>query len=276
MIESAYILARAARRICLAAALMLSATSSLAAETTREPENMEVEERLGEYVPTDIELIDESGTNLVLRDLFETNSQKPIIIVPSYYTCPRLCTYIFNAVQKAASEVQSSRGLQPGDDYLIVSVSFRPEDTPAIASEKAAKYRNLFQPPLKPEAWRFLTGKPEQVGRLMEALGYPYRPDGEEDYTHGAAIMMLAPDGKITRYLYGVNFNPGVFRLSLVESSYGKIGNTVERVFLMCFRYDKQEGKYAPAVWVFVRTGGVVTMVFILGLIFLLRRKEKA
>ncbi len=257
----------------------LAAPLPLAAEPTREPENLEQEERLGEFIPMDVQLRDESGQSVRLGELFETGSQKPVIIIPSYYTCPRLCTYIFNAVQKAAAEVQDSRGLTPGRDYSIISVSFRPEDTPELARKKGQRYRDGFQPPIQSEAWRFLTADPErpgEVSRLMDALGYRYRPDGDVDYSHSAVIVMLSPDGKITRYLYGVNFQPGTFRLSLIESSYGKIGNTVERIFLYCFRYDQQEGKYTPAVWVFVRAGGVLTLFFILGLIFLLRKKEKA
>lgn len=245
------------------------------AEPTRAPEDLTLNEHLGDQIPLDVRLRNESGAEVQLADLFETGSQKPVILIPSYYTCPRLCTYVFNAVQKSAAEVQSSRGLTPGRDYSILSVSFRPEDTADLARKKGASYRKLFQPPLKPEAWQFLTGDADQVARLMDAVGYRYRPDGEEDYSHGAAIVMLSPDGKITRYLYGVNFLAATFRLSLIESSYGKIGNTVERIFLLCFRYDEQEGKYTPAVWVFVRGGGILTLIFIVGLIFLLRRKEK-
>ncbi|MEQ9365342.1 MAG: SCO family protein [Leptospirales bacterium] len=244
-------------------------------EPSRDQGDLATEEHLGEHIPLDVRLLNENGAEVMLGDLFETGSQKPVILIPSYYTCPRLCTYVFNAVQKAAAEVRSSRGLTPGRDYTILSVSFRPEDTPAVARKKGDGYRGLFQPPLKPEAWRFLTGDADQVARLMDAVGYRYRPDGDDDYSHGAAIVMLSPGGKITRYLYGVNFQPGVFRLSLIESSYGKIGNTVERIFLYCFRYDEQEGKYTPAVWVFVRGGGLLTLAFIVGLIFLLRRKEK-
>ncbi|MCR9144378.1 MAG: SCO family protein [bacterium] len=248
----------------------------LLGETTRDQDDLAPSELLGEHVPMDVLLRDENGEEVSLADLFETGSQKPVILIPSYYICPRLCTYVFNAVHKAAAEVQASRGLTPGRDYSILSVSFRPEDTTAIARKKGEMYRQRFTPPLKPAAWQFLTGDADQVARLMDAVGYRYRPDGEKDYSHGAVIVMLSPDGKITRYLYGVNFQPGTFRLSLIESSYGKIGNTAERIFLYCFRYDEQEGKYTPAVWVFVRAGGVLTLIFIVGLIFLLRRKEKA
>ena len=251
------------------------ALTGLAAETSRNVDDLALQEHLGDTIPLDVQLRLEDGTPVTLRELFETGSQKPVILIPSYYICPRLCTYIFNAVHKAAAEVRDTRGLKPGRDYTILSVSFRPEDTTADARRKGEMYRNRFQPPLPTDAWRFLTGDTDQVARLMDAIGYKYRPDGGQDYSHGAAIVMVSPDGKITRYLYGVNFAASVFRLSLIESSYGKIGTTAEQVFLYCFRYDEQTGKYTPAVWVFVRVGGALTLLFIVGLIFLLRRKEK-
>lgn len=178
-------------------------------------------------------------------------------------------------MQKVAAATKETRGLVPGRDYTIVSLSFKPDEGPADAARKAAEMRGLFQPALAPEAWRFLTGDPASIAAVMDAIGYQYRPDGDADYSHGAVVVMAGPEGKITRYLYGVTFEEATFRLSLIESSYGKIGNTAEKIFLYCFRYDPQEGKYTPYMWAIMRIGGVLTVIFIVGLIFFVRRGEK-
>ncbi len=263
----------AIRPILLIAALL--AVSPLFAEPTRDPEGLETTENLGGQLPLDTVLTDENGKAVRLGDFFGT-AQKPVILIPSYFTCPRLCTFIFRGVQKAAAATKATRGLIPGRDYTIVSISFKPEEGPADAARKGREMRGSFDPPLKPEAWQFLTGDPASIAAVMDAIGYQYRPDGEEDYSHAAVIVMAGPEGKITRYLYGVTFEEATFRLSLIESSYGQIGNTAEKIFLYCFRFDPQEGKYTPYMWAIMRIGGVLTVIFIVGLIFFVRRGEKA
>jgi protein SCO1/2 len=245
---------------------------ALGAEPTREPEGIGVDEKAGEFIPLDLVFTDESGTARPLRDYFVPG--RPVVLIPSYYACPRLCSYIFSAVQKAAQATALER-YRPGQDYLILSVSFDDRETPRIAAEKGAALRAGFRNPLAAEAWPFLTGKADAIAPLMDAIGYRYRPDGAADFTHAAAIVFLAPDGKITRYLYGIEFPEREYRLSVVEASEGKIGSISEKIYMYCFRYDALEGKYTPYAWAFMRIGAGLTLLVVIGLLFFLRRSEK-
>lgn len=257
----------------LIAALILSLSGPVWGEAARTPEGIGVREHRGERIPLDLMLRDESGAAVRLGDYFRRG--RPVLLIPAYYKCPRLCTYVFKAVQSAAARLRNS-GFEPGREYLILSYSFDPREGPEDAARRGGEIRALFGPPaVSAEAWLFLVGDPETTATLMNAIGYQYRPDGDADFSHSAAVVLLAPDGKITRYLYGIEYPEREFRLSLVEAANGQIGGAVEQIMLYCFRYDPVEGRYTPYAWAFVRIGGLSTLALVLGLIFFLLWRER-
>ena len=245
----------------------------LKAESQRKPPGIGVEEKLGQKIPLNLSFLNEEGKSVLLQDFLK--DRRPLIIVPSYYTCVRLCSFIFQGVRKAAGEAFRN-GIKLGRDYRILSISINPNDNPQTAHQKGKEVRGAFQNgPITAQDWHFLTGKEKKVRSLMNTLGYSYRWDinGGKDISHSAAIVLVSPSGRIMRYLYGVQFPQREFRLSLIESTRGKIGSTAEKILLFCFRYDSIEGKYTPFAWAFVRIGGVLTLCFLLGLWLFLRRR---
>ena len=247
----------------------------VAAEDSQNPEGLELEEQIGEKIPLDLMFRDENGAEVVLEDFF-ASQRNPVLIIPSYYNCPRLCPFIFQGVQKAAAETME-KGVEPGRDYTILSVSFDPREGPELARENGQKYREMFgaDAEIPDSAWRFLTGDETNIRALMDAIGFNYRPDGETDFSHGAFLALIDPAGTVNRYLYGIRYEERNYRMSLVEASNGRIGGIGEQIFLYCFRYDPQEGRYTPFAWAFMRIGAALILITLVALIFFLRREEK-
>ncbi len=250
----------------LALAALCILCSPILAEIDRTPPGIGVDEKLGSQVPLDLPFTDEAGRTVKLNSFFK-DDRRPVLLVPGYYSCPRLCSLVFNGVRDGVAATRN-KNLVPGKDYTILSVSFNPTEGPDLAGAKGRNYRTSFQDgEIVPEGWVFLTGSPASINRLMEVIGYRYRQDGEE-FSHPAAAVFLAPDGKISRYLYGFNHRPHDFRLALVEAARGRIGQTFDHVLLYCFRYDPQKGQYAPYAWAFLRIGGALTALTLAALIF--------
>ncbi len=255
----------------------------LTAETERIPPGVGIKERLGTRIPTKLTFINESGKEVTLGSFL--SRRLPLVIVPSYYTCTRLCSFIFQGLQKAADQAATS-GMRLGRDYRIISLSINPDDNAQSAHEKGKEIRSQFQNlRISAKHWQFLSDNQQNVRSLMKAIGYSYHwdqsqpsssDDKQKDISHSAAIVFISPNGKIMRYLYGIQFPDRDFRLALVESANGRIGSTVEKILLYCFRYDSIEGKYTPAAWAFMRIGALLTIVFLLTLWFILLFLKKA
>lgn len=253
---------------------LIFSLSAISSEPTRSPEGVGIDQKLGQTIALDSIFTNESGQQVPIRSFFK-DSRKPVIIVPSYFECPRLCTLVYNGVRDVMNE-SIEKGAIPGEDYTVLAVSFNPKDNPTLARVKGRNYRETVKgTELTADGWHFLVSDKKNIESLMKSIGYNYKPDGEKDFSHPAAIVVVAPDGTISRYLFGIEFQESDYRLSLVEASSGKIGSPVDAVLLMCFRYDEQSGKYTPYAWGFMKLGSFATVFFLVVLVLFLRLKER-
>ncbi len=197
-----------------------------------------IDQKLNQQVPLDLIFRDEAGRAVPLSSFFQTG--KPVLLAPVYYRCPMLCTQILNGVASSLKAVS----LNPGRDFEVLGVSFDPKDTPEIAAAKKQTYLRRYGRPNTANGWHFLTGDPANIKALMDAIGFHYKYDPATDqFAHASGIMILTPDGKLSRYFYGVEYAPRDVRLGLVEASHSKIGNPVDQILLFCYHYDPATGK---------------------------------
>ena len=224
---------------------------------------------LGEHIDFTAKFTDTSGREQSLREL--AVKDRPLIIVPAYFGCPRLCGLVLDGVV----ELLNSLTLVLGKDFTVVTVSFDPDDTPARALDRENSIKAKLKPELDKSAWHFLVGSKENTSALMEKLGFRFKKDGA-DFSHTAAIFFLTPRGELSQYLAGITFDPKVSRLMLVDSSQGTVGTAFDQAFLFCFRYDHLAGKYVWISYSIMRLGGVLTLSFLIFLIYRLRRRELA
>jgi protein SCO1/2 len=260
------------RLVAVLLSLLLFAGSAVAAVTDPEQELKEVgvTPKLGTQINLDATFQDEDGNPVTLRSLVLPN--RPIVIVPAYYSCPRLCGLLLNGVTTLLSEIS----LKLGEDFSVVTVSFNPDDTVERAKNNAVGFREKIIGSNAPgQEWHFLIGAKETTAELMSSLGFKFQKDGEE-YSHTAAIFVLTPDGVLSQFFAGISFAPNVVRYGLVDASKGAIGSAIDQVFLFCFNYDHIAGKYVWAAFGIMRLGGVVTLAFLAFLIYRLYQAERA
>jgi len=234
-----------------------------------ELEGVGVGERLGHHVDLNLEFVNESGRPVKLREFFSTG--KPVLLTLAYYTCPMLCNLILNGQTAALKEVPWT----PGEQFEVVTVSFDPRDTPELARKKKTNYLEMYGKP-SGEGWHFLTDYDENVKKLADQVGFHYKWDQQqEQFAHTAVIMFLTPDGRVSRYLYGIKFSPRDVRLALTEAGEGKMGSTVDKLLLYCFHYDPSSKGYTLFAMNVMRAGGALTVVILAFVILRLLRRER-
>ncbi len=194
-----------------------------------------IDEKLGQSVPPDIVFSDEKGNVHALGDLID----RPTIVLPVYYRCPNICTVLLGSLADVLDKMQS----QPGRDYQALSISFNEDDTPETAMEKKQNYITSLKNPVPEESWKFLTGDMENINRLTQSVGFNFKRQGDH-FLHPAALIILSPEGKIVRYLYGNTFLPFELRMALIEASEGRVGATIGKVLKFCFSYDPAGRRY--------------------------------
>ncbi len=227
-----------------------------------ELEGVGLTEKPGESIPLDIKFTDSNGNPVTLEKYF--NQERPVILNLGYFGCPMLCGVIMNGLLEAMQETP----MMPGEDYEVLTVSFDPSEAPVLARLKKQNYIKEFGTPEAASGWHFLVGKQEAIERLTDSVGYGFKwNERRGEFAHPSVLVILTPDGRISRYLYGVRFPPTTFRLSLVEASEGKIGSTLDRLILYCFHYDAGAGQYTPAAMNIMRLGGGVTVIIVGSLI---------
>lgn len=221
-----------------------------------------VEEKLDAALPLALVFKDDAGRDVTLGSYFRPG--RPVLLTLNYYRCPMLCTLELNGL------VAAMKGLPwtPGDEYDVVTVSFDPNETPALARAKKLSYVDDLGRPSAAAGWHFLTGSPESVEALTSAVGFTAEYDKETDqYGHAAVVMLITPEGRVARYLYGVAFEPATLKLALLQAGNGTIGSTWERFLMYCYHYDAERGRYTLAAMSIMRAGGALTALILGGVI---------
>ncbi len=250
---------------------LLAAAFQLAADQPLPPElrGVGVDEHLGQGVDLNLTFTAEDGYPVPLRSFFHQN--RPVLLNLVYYSCPMLCTLVLNGQTAALKNVPWT----PGNEFEVVTISIDPTDTFDLAQRKRASYLESYGRPAA--GWHFLTDDHGNAKKLADQLGFRYRYDeSQKQYAHPAVVMILTPEGKVSRYLYGINFSPRDLRLALTEASESKFSLSTDRILLYCFHYDPQTHGYVLFATNLMRAGGLLT-VLILGFVLLrLWRREGA
>ena len=232
--------------------------------------NVGIEQHLDAQIPADLNFTDDTGRAVKLGDYF---GKKPLILNLVYYNCPMLCGETLAGLTGSMKMIK----FDVGNQFDVLTVSFNPKETPQIAAEKKKDYLKRYGRPNAAAGWHFLTGPPDSINALTKVVGFQYQYDAAKNqYAHATAIMVLTPQGRISRYFYGVDFPPKDLRMGLVEASEGKIGNAVDQILLYCYHYDPAAGKYGAVVANMLKIGGAITVLILAGLILILLRMEKA
>lgn len=233
-------------------------------------ENVGIDQRLGEQLPLDLTFRDESGAAVRLGDYF---GKKPVVLTLVYYTCPMLCNQVLNGLTSALDVVS----FDIGKEFEVVTVSFDPRETPELARNKKATYIDWYKRPGAAEGWHFLTGDKSSIDKLTQAAGFYYKFDAPTNqFIHASGIMLATPEGKLARYFYGIEYAPKDLRLGLIEASDRRIGSPVDRLLLYCYHYDPASGKYGAVAMNILRLAGIATLVGLVVMLLLLRRRRPA
>jgi protein SCO1/2 len=229
------------------------------------------DQNIGQRLPLDTPVRDEDGRVVPIGTYF---GQRPVVLIFSYYSCPMLCAQVIGGLASALGVIS----LAPGRDLEVVAISFDPRDRPGSAHEKKADYLRRYGRPEAAAASHFLTADRPAIDRLTKAAGFRYAWDEQtQQFAHPSGVIVLTPDGRLARYMFGIEFGPRDLRLALVEASEGKVGTAVDTLLLYCYHYDPMTGRYGLLVMRTLRVAGVVTVLglgaFIAVMIQLERRR---
>lgn len=248
--------------------LALCASLALGADRSLPLRDVGFEQRLDAQLPLDITLRDETGRRVQLGDYF---GEKPVVLSLVYFECPMLCTLSLNGLASALDVLS----FDIGEEFDVVTVSFDHRETPELAAAKKSAYIERYGREGAEVGWHFLTGDEASVKRLTDAVGFQFAWDAEtEQWAHPAGVLVATPDGRLARYLYGIEYAPKDLRLALVEAAQHRIGSPVDQLLLYCYKYDPATGKYGAQIMTALRAGGVLTVACLVGFIVVMRRRE--
>lgn len=261
--------------LALAVALLTPAWTS--AHTGSEPYTQDeaflkeigFDQRLGAQVPLDLTFTEETGRAVRLGDYF---GQRPVIMLITYFNCTMLCPLLLDGLVRSLRPIT----FDVGKEFGVLAVSINPRETPAIAASRKELYVQRYGRPGAAEGWHFLTGGEDAIRQLTQAVGYRYVYDKKKDeYAHAAGILILTPEGKAARYLYGFEFSPRDLRLALVEAAQGTIGSPVDQLLLYCYHYDPLTGKYGVVIMNVLRLAGSATVLALGGFMLIMFRRDR-
>jgi len=232
-------------------------------------EELGIDQKLNDQIPLDLKFFDENGQERRLGDFF---GSKPVLLLPVYYDCPQLCSQILSGFVMSLRAMS----LEVGKDFTAVAFSFDPREKPDLAAKKKATYIKSYGKPEAAAGWHFLTGNEESIKALTKAIGFRYAWDPETNqYAHASGIMVATAQGKLSRYMFGVEYSPRFLRLALVEASEGKIGSVVDQVLLLCYHYDPATGQYGLIIMNVIRILAIMTLVALVLMFLIFRGKNK-
>jgi len=232
-------------------------------EQSKDLSGVGIDEKLGQFVPLDLTFNDEVGNQVTLKQLIHT----PTILTPVYLHCPNVCSLLLQNL----GDILNRLPAEPDKEYRVISVSFDETEKPDLALQKKRTYLKMIQKSFPEDAWSFLTGDKENIGKVTDAIGFHFKRVGQ-DFEHPVALIILAPDGKIVRYMYGADPLPFDLKIALVEASQGRIGPTIAKVVRFCFSYDPKANKL---VFNMLRVTGTVTLIFALSFVMFLLFKGR-
>jgi len=228
-----------------------------------------IEQRLDARVDPELEFRDDAGRALRVGELL---GRRPLLLAPVYYRCPELCSQVLRGVASALMPLR----LRPGEDFDVVAFSVDPADTPERAAQVKAAALARYGRPESASGWRFLCGDENATRRLADALGFGYRRDPRSGlYEHAAGVMVLTPDGRVSRYFLGIEYPSRDLRLALVEAGDGRIGTLADQISLLCLRWDPASGRYSLAVLGVMRVGGAATALALAWVVVRALRRER-
>ncbi len=228
------------------------------------------DQNLDQKLPLDATFKDEEGRTVTLGSFY---GQRPVVLGFVDHECPMLCTQVLNAITSTVSTLS----LDAGKDFDLVLISFDPRETPAQAAAKKAEYVARYKRPGTENGWHFLTGNEPEIKRVTGAAGYRYVWDeATQQFAHPTGIIVTTPDGRLARYLFGIEYGPRDVKLALVEASEGKVGSIVDSLILFCYHYDPMRGRYGLYIMRTLRLAGVATVLLIGTFIVVMVRRERS
>ncbi len=232
-----------------------------------------IDQKLNEQLPLELAFTDEKGAKVKLGDYF---GKKPGVLSLVYYQCPMLCNQVLNGMVTAFKVMN----FKAGDEFEVVTVSFDPRETAALAAAKKSTYVNYLPEAKRASAdagWHFLTGDEASIKRLTDAVGFRYHFDqATEQFAHASGIFVSTSEGKLARYFYGIEYAPRDLRLGLIEAADNKIGSRVDQLLLYCYHYDPATGKYGTAIMKVMQVAGIVTLVAMVGMFLVMRKRTQS
>lgn len=226
------------------------------------------DQNLDAQLPLDLTFTDSTGQQVKLGNYF---GDKPVILSLGYYECPMLCSLVRNGMFDSLQQLDFTIG----EDFQVVIVSIDPDETPEIAEAKRRASMMEYGRSTSPEGWNFLVGAEENIKQLADTVGFKYAYDPKiDEYVHPSGIMIVTPQGRVARYLYGIEYPATDLRLGLVEASQNKIGSPVDQLLLTCYHYDPVSGEYTLAIMNIIRIVGVSTVLIIGGLLLVMLRRD--
>ena len=262
-------------RLFVLALLLLGAVAPATAQRSGEMpavfDSVGVDERLGETVPGDVTFRNAEGETVRIGEYL--GRDKPVLLNLVYHDCPMLCNLVLDGLTAALKKMDWT----PGDQFEVLTVSFNARETPEMAARQKERYLDVYGRPAATEGWHFLTGNAEAVDRFTRAVGFDFRwVEEQRQFAHPAVLIFLSPSGTISRYLYGLEYDPQDVRTALVEASEGTVGTTVDRVLLYCLQYDPDANSYVADAINIMKVGGVLTVLALGTLLLIFWKREGA
>ncbi len=228
------------------------------------------DQKLNAQLPLNLPFRDHTGKDVSLGDYF---LDKPVVLMPVYYECPMLCNLSMAGLVKSLKVLN----FQAGVEYKVLMYSIDPKETPELAAGKRKAYMKRYHRPGTEDGWNFLVGSEDSVRRLSAAIGFRYEYDTTiQQYAHASGVVVVTPQGRLSRYLYGIDYAPRDLKMGIVEASNGKIADPVAQLLLLCFHYDPSSGKYTMTVMTLVRAAGIATVLMMGMFLAGTLRKEKS